>query len=607
MIFSKKPSKQRETGEMDGRGPFDNALTVQDMFCPDGLVNLYDCLRLGADGWCRVYVIHVLPQSLMIGWLDELIYAGGDVDISVHINPAPDKKVIDELIKLETRQRTQYTLDKRAGNISRLPELEASIADYRALREVVQLGHDRLMYVTIYIAVHAQSEEELRRRRNTLETVLARKNILARALVVRQLEGLKASLPLGLNKIHDHWKNLTTGCAACCLPASTVAVGHNTGILLGFNVTTKAPVLVDRFAGEHVVSNQHMFISGEPGSGKSVTKRLIVLRECELGTRGVLIDPENEDLNMIRKLGGQAIVIRPGVFSGMNLLDIESALEENESGVRKEVVNIQDKIAEIKALIAVVTRQQTGQGLGMRELGVLERAIREEYEERGITSDPGSLYRNGIKKTMPTMSSLYERISSRNEFLADVLTPFLAGNSLGMFDGQTTLQLADAPLIAFGLKNMSVDFTKFFAMYATLSWVWQKFAQKGGRAVKKSVVVDEAWMFMRYPDAADYLEVLARRGRKHGCGLLIATQRFEEFAGSEAGRSVIESCATVLTLKQEEHAVDAVMNYFRLAAGCRELLVAARPGVGILRLSGSVTAVQVSPANFEWPLVDTPR
>jgi len=68
---------------------------------------------------------------------------------------------------------------------------------------------------------------------------------------------------------------------------------------------------------------------------------------------------------------------------------------------------------------------------------------------------------------------------------------------------------------------------------------------------------------------------------------------------------VIESCASILVLKQEDHAAQAAVEYFKLASGCADLLARARAGQGILRVSGSTTAVQVQPAPFEWEYVET--
>ncbi len=582
-----------------------NALRIQDVFTPDALSIGFDHLRLGADRRAQVYAIHGLPRRLQVGWLDE-IFRAGDVDLSVHIIPSADRQVVKNLVKKETQARTQHTLDQQSGNISRLPELEASIVDYRALRDTVQLGTDRLYYVTILITVHGAGEEELKRRCGVIEDILARKGVLPRVLVLRQAEGLKSTLPISDLKVQDFQKNLTSGAAACCLPMTASSAGHSSGIPLGQNVFTKSLVYLDRFAGEHIIPNQHLFISGVTGAGKSVAMRLIALLEADRGVRTAFVDPEGEYVYFTQEMGGQVVNLSPGRFSGMNVLEVEP--ETVDEGARKiERINIQEKMADVQDLVAAVARYHSGQGLDMRQAALLEEALREEYQERKITDDPASLYSGGIKKPMPTLTNLQVRLSKKPgaEVLADIIKPLLREGSLGMFDGQTTLRLADAPFICFNLKGVASEFARFVAVYAVLSWLWQKFAQRGGRTLKKCVAVDEAWMFLRHPDAAKYLETLARRGRKHGCALTVATQRFEEFASSEAGRAVIESCATILVLKQEEHAADKAVDYFKLAGGCRDLLAKAKAGMGILRVSGATTAVQITPAPFEWPLVQT--
>jgi type IV secretory pathway VirB4 component len=580
-----------------------HTIRVQDLFAPDGLEILFDRLRLGASQHTRVYALHGLPRRVAVGWLDD-IYRAGDIDLAVHIVPAPDRDVIATLVKRETQARSQEYLDRQAGNISRLPELEAQIADYRALRDAVQLGQDRLFFVTLLVAVHAPSAEELARRCDIVESTLARIGARPVALVLRQLDGLKATLPLNhVRGVDDFARNLTSGAATCCLPLTVSTGGHSTGVMLGTNLYTGNPVFLDRFAGEAVIANQHIFISGQPGSGKSVALRLLSLLEGYLHTRTAFVDPEGEYVEFTRRLGGQVVTLEPGVFSGMNPLDVEP--ETLEDGTRR--VSLLEKATDLQGLVGAVFRYHSGEGLDVRETALLEEAVREEYAARGITADPESLYAGGIKKPMPTLSDVQRRVAAKPgaERLADAMKPLLAGGSLGMFDGQTTLTLKDAPFICFNLRRLESDFARFVGVYVTLAWLWQHFAQVGGRDVKKSVAVDEAWMFLRHPDAANYLETLARRGRKHGCALTVATQRFEEFSSSPEGRAVIESCASILVLKQEDHAARAAVEYFKLADGCWKIIHEANPGQGILRTSGMTVAVQVQPAPFEWELVDT--
>jgi hypothetical protein len=288
----------------------------------------------------------------------------------------------------------------------------------------------------------------------------------------------------------------------------------------------------------------------------------------------------------------------------MNPLDVEPELDDNE----RWWVNVLDKVEDARAIVGSVYRYYSKDGLDVVEAALLEEAVREDYRERGITEDPDSLYENGLKKPMPTLSSVRERIAQKpnGSRLADAIKPLLDGGSVGMFDGQTSVHLESAPLICFDLSGLGGDFPKFIGICAVLTWLWQTFAQKGGKSVPKSVAVDEAWMFMRHPDAAMYLETLARRGRKHGCGLIIATHKFEEFSSSDEGKAVIASCASLLIMRQEEHAVGGVIDYFKLASGCAEILSKARAGQGILCTStGSATAVQVQPAPFEWDFVKT--
>lgn len=579
-----------------------HALRIQDLFAPDGFVEKYDQLFLGGR-YVRSYLVHGLPRRVQVGWLDELFNAG-EVDVSVHIIPASERSVVQTLIAKETRAQSQLILDQQSGNISRMPELEQQVVDYKSLRDAVQLGQDRLYYLTIFITVYGASEEEHHRRCETVETVLARRGVIPRKAMLRQVHGLKGTLPLLSNSFGKEFlRNMTSGAAACCLPLSISGGGHSSGVMLGVNLFSKAPVFLDRFAGEHVIPNQHLYISGETGSGKSVSLRELALLEGYRRVKTAFVDPEGEYVYFVRKLGGQVVHLRPGKFSGINPLEIEPELDDDDN----LWVNLLAKVEDARAIVGSVYRYHQREGLDVVESALLEEAVKEEYLERGITEDPLSLYEGGVKKAMPALSSVHERLLKKPnaQRLADGMKPLLSGGSVGMFDGQTTVHLEEAPFICFDLHALGSDFPRFVAVCAVLTWLWQTFAQKGGKEVPKSVAVDEAWMFLRHPDAAMYLETLARRGRKHGCGLTIATQRFEEFASSEAGRAVIESCATIMVLKQEDHAAQAVVEYFKLASGCADFLSQARPGQGILRVSGSTTAVQVQPAPFEWDAVET--
>lgn len=594
----KKKSKLKEAN-VDIISP--NVTKVTDLFSPDGVIEGHSDIQLGLDG-CRIYSVMALPRRLTVGWLDEILGLGG-INISVRLDPAKDAQVSKTLLAKITQIKSQYIMDQNAGNIGRIPQLESEMADYEALYSAVQLGQDRLLHGTLLIKLHAKTPEELRTKSETFEAICARKGVRAVVLTLRQVEGLKCVLPLNFSGLEDNAKNFTTGSAMTCLPLTTAAGGHTSGVMLGLNLFTNSAVFLDRFGGERLVSNPHIFISGMSGSGKSVTLRQLALLEAYAGVRAAFVDVEGEYVNFVKKVGGKVITLVPGKFSGINPLDIEAETDE-----RGQVsVNLTDKVEDFRGLVSTVFEFYNGKGLSVLDASLLEEAILAEYASRGITTDPESLYENGIKKPMPTISSVQQCLLNieKGQKLAGAMRPLLNGGTVGMFDGQTSIMLRDINQICFNLQPLGGEFTRFVGIYATLSWLWQNFAIAGGKAERKTIAVDEAWMFLKHKAAASYLETLARRGRKHGCGLIIATQRFEEFASSPEGRAVIESCATIMVLKQEEQAASAAVDYFHLAPGCIQLLSQASAGEAIMRVSGDTLAIQISPAPFEWELVDT--
>ena len=167
-------------------------------------------------------------------------------------------------------------------------------------------------------------------------------------------------------------------------------------------------------------------------------------------------------------------------------------------------------------------------------------------QKNGITSDVSSLFeKNGgrldngkyvigkIKKKMPTLSDFQRKLKQRGKCneLAELLVPFLKGNSLGIFDCESRIT-SDAEVINFDMSEIKDEFTKLYASFVILTWVWQKYVLKN-RQKKKIIVCDEAWLFLKYKESADFLVNVARRGRKYNVPLFIGSQFIDEFLNCE--------------------------------------------------------------------------
>lgn len=119
-----------------------------------------------------------------------------------------------------------------------------------------------------------------------------------------------------------------------------------------------------------------------------------------------------------------------------------------------------------------------------------------------------------VPKKMPTLSDFHKKLSNRNKCneLAELLVPFLKGNSLGIFDCESKIT-SDAEIVTFDMSDIKDDFTKLYASYVILTWVWQKFILKN-KQKRKIIVCDEAWLFLKFKESAEFLLNVARRRKK---------------------------------------------------------------------------------------------
>lgn len=155
------------------------------------------------------------------------------------------------------------------------------------------------------------------------------------------------------------------------------------------------------------------------------------------------------------------------------------------------------------------------------------------YEKKGGKLDNGKYAVGRIPKKMPTLTDFQKKLKEcgKCEELANILVQYLKGNSLGIFDCESQIT-SDESIICFDMSEVKDEFTKLYSSFVILTWVWQKFVLKN-REKKKIIVCDEAWLFLKYKESADFLVNVARRGRKYNVPLFIGSQFIDEFLNSE--------------------------------------------------------------------------
>ncbi|MZP31157.1 DUF87 domain-containing protein [Heliobacterium undosum] len=590
-----KTNDDDETGPPIGPSLVGSVPSINDLIAPEGYKETETYVQVGIRRFTRAFAVVQLPRVVHVGFL-ESVYGLGDVDMSIHLYPVDGKTSVDQLTREITRMESQRLIEEKRGDIYNLSILTSTRDDLWALREAIQTGRDKLFYTTIIITLSAHSPEDLDRKSLVLEERMAGRGIEIRPMFLRQAAAFRSGLLLGRNEVMDVYRTLNMGGAISMFPFINPELSHDSGIFLGRNVHSGAPIFLDTFKGQ----NYSMVIIGTSGAGKSVTVKAIINRGAIDSIHSVILDKEGEYKNTTLMAGGAYITLFPGRPSGINPLEIETDTDDDTGRLFVPVMEKADQVTDLFTIMAMGTH---GDPVSSEERALIAEAVLETYrDDFGITEDPASLleehpddYHIGYRrKTMPTISDVYGRLCEKSgtERLRIILKPFLRSGTWGMFDGTSEIDVKGVPIVGFGLKPLGEGFLCPLAMYIITTWLWETWAKRN-KEVRKRFIADEAWQLMRYTETAAFLELVSRRGRKWNLSLVVASQSFIEFVENPKGKAVLTNAATRFLMRQADTDIDAVCDVFKLTEGEREFLMACGKGEGLLQHDKEKLAVEV--------------
>ena len=546
-----KPYKKRKKTKEENF--FDNQPQLISILAPEVIQEKRDYIYMGDDKYARIFTLMVYPNYIEIGWLDDILNTIGDVDISTQVQVADERNVIKYLTHKVTKLQSDYLLFERQGNIEELHRLEENIQSFEEMRRNIQINNDKLFFIKITLRVNAENLKELNEKSKMLRDEFANRSCEIRPLYFKQLDALKETLPLNNNIISDNNRNMTTQGLAAMFPIARTKSSTQEGIYLGRDLFTGLPMNLETF-GEGL-ANANIAILGVPGAGKSVTVKTIVGRSALINRRSSILDIEGEYVKQTEKLGGRIIKIRQSVPVGINLFDID--IDEDEG-----FIDIDSKVTEIRAIMYGIINKYENRALRPNEIADIEQAVREVYREKEITKDKHSIYEKeggkiegkitfgNIKKKMPTLTDFHRVMKNKigNKELSATLSNFLIGNTLGIFDCQSTLKINDQ-IICFDISEIKDEIMRYYVCLVLTTWITNKYMATKERN-KRYVVVDEAWNLFKNKETSDFLENLARRARKKRVAMILATQNLSEMRQNRQAEAIVNCCDTVILLKQ---------------------------------------------------------
>ena len=614
-----------------------NKKSIKDLIAPAGIdasnAN-YLTIVSSKTRYARSMIVSTIPRMCTFPEFLRSMYTFGDLNVSVFINPVSENVSQTELNRTINELESERIVAWDRGDINRERILAQKRAEAEELRDQIAAGFNKLFDASIICTLFAYSLEELDKYTELLAADMSKTLIGVKPAWALQDEALRSNMPFCDNKI-SKTHTFDRRSMSTVFPFFTSDVGHERGIPLGFNRQTGLPILFDNFSP--TLANYNMVIFGKSGAGKGVTIKTLTARSAVLmGIESLALDAEGEYGVVAEALGGVNVTISPTSKTIINIFDIEPEIVKDEiTGKERVVLNVENKVEDVTQALLTMARGST-RSTEVNELTkqIISEAVAQEYESVGITNNVESLYVNSSsivkdrlekeKKPMPTISSWYDRIyknAQSNEnpdyrfhysYLIKVMRQYVKSfnGQMAYFDGQSTFELLDGmPFINLDISQLEENFARPLAQQILLSWIWEKYVKKNSedkaKAVKKRVLVDEAWMLLPYPEAVDFLNKMARRARKRNVSLAVMSQKFQDFYEKPEVQAVLTSSDTKLFLAQDKSEIQYLKEVFKLSDGEAHFLTTCQRGEGLLKVGEDTAIIAIQPTKKEFEFVET--
>jgi len=565
-LFKKKQTKTEdipELAELPSSQP-----TLADAIAPSALQITSSHVQIGKK-FARTFFVITYPRFLTVNWLSPVINLDRVFNVSIFIHPADTGIILKKLKKKVTEVESQITTEQEQGKV-RNPMLETAREDIESLRDNLIQGTEKFFKYALYITIFEDSVQKLDEAEEQIMSLFEARMVYIKPAIFQQEIGLNSTLPLGNDGLFIT-NSMNTAPLSTIFPFVSSNLSSNKGILYGINRHNNSLIIFDRFSME----NGNMVIFGKSGGGKSYAVKIEILRSLMFGVDVIVIDPENEYQHLAETVDGAYFKISLTSKHHVNPFDISPpGLDETTEEV------LRSKIMDLVGLLRVALGELTPE-----ENSVLDRALTETYAAKDIT--PNSDLKNITPPLLEDLQTILENMDG-GEKIAKRLQRYSKGSFAGFLNQPTNIDV-NKNMVVFSIRDMEEELRPV-AMYLVLQYVWNLIRSQ---LKKRIMIVDEAWVLMKYESGASFLHGIAKRCRKYWLGLTTITQDIPDFMTSTYGKPIITNSSIQILFKQSPAIIDVVQQTFNLTDEEKYLLLQADVGEGIFFAGLKHAAIKV--------------
>ena len=534
------------------------AAALRDILAPAALEIASGFIRINKV-LARTFFVFNYPRFLNTNWFSDVINLDRTMDISFFVHPIDTGAALKDLRRKVAEVESEISMREEKGMV-RDPMLETAYQDLEDLRDKLQQSRERFFKFGLYITVYGNSAEELDKIETALRSILEAKLVYGKSAIYQQDIGFKSTLPLADDMLAINTA-MNSSPIAATFPFVSSDLTSDSGILYGINRHNNSLILFDRFSLE----NANTVIFGKSGGGKSYAAKLEILRSLMFGTEVIIIDPENEYQYLAETIGGAFFKISLTSDHHINPFDL-SAPREDESAADLLRSNIINLVGLVRIMLG---------GLTPEEDAIIDTAITQTYASRDTTP------------TMADLKTVLENMAGA-ESLSRRLEKYVSGSYSGFLNNPTNLEIKNK-LVVFSIRDMEEELRPI-AMYMILHFIWNLVRAE---LKKRILMVDEAWLLLKYEDGASFMFGIAKRARKYFLGVTTITQDVSDFLQSAYGRPILTNSSLQFLFKQSPANIDTIQKIFNLTDEEKFLLLESEVGEGLFFAGAKHVAIKV--------------
>lgn len=538
-----------------------------------------------------------------MGWLAKLTEDVGAI-FSINIEPIDNAQLIEHI---DARIRDATSLSKIAKNESIKQVREAEVKEASEIISRMINNNEVVSYLTIYICVSAQNEQDLISKCKEVERVVQKLKLKIRPITNFLLKsGFKAVAPFFTiqKDLTEYFKrNILTSTFTGGFLFNTNTFIDKNGYCFGIN-QNGGIIIFNIWKKDYDRTNSNMVIVGSSGSGKSLATKHIIYNELPR-TKLLIIDPEAEYTYLAKNLKGK-IIECGGSNSGYTLNPLQVRInKDDEENLNALAIHFQFLHTFFEILFPSLTDI---------EFSMLDKVLEELYLKFNITTNTDI---SKIENTeFPLLEDLYYLLEDKNkeeykpeyEKLLSLIRPISIGQASSLWNGYTDITV-DTGLTVFNTKNMQ-EFQiqyKRAQYYNIMSFAWEIISKNKDEF--DCLIADECHVLVdpNIPQTLEYVRNISKRARKYNSSIIVITQSIEDFLNEKIklyGQSLLANSTYKLFFKMDGQDLRDVVKVFNLSKKEEELIYNAKRGECLLSAGNRKIFVNVKVPHKELQVID---